>query len=259
MYPGYPPADHKYGKAAEEYGRVTINVRARGEEYKPAGVDHETHQGQGVKRRKLSQSGPAKAAKESGNDKGSRFDVAATNDQANHNQPVPSDNEGANPHFFVDTKPTPVNLPGVAYRPLKRSSSPPEPVEATKTKKQKMKHEGSLPVSTETNGAEFEDISAEVDARMKEKEEKRKKKEKKRKRDTESSSALVNEAPNAVMEVDKPKKKKPKKGNRDAPLDKISSRKHQGEDGEEAAGMEGIAKKKRRKSRGEAADSWVSI
>lgn len=264
MYPGCPPKDHEYGKTTGEYGRVAANARAQGEIFKPAGVDHEVGQGKSVKRRKLSHNKATKAAKEnvSGCSLGSGSGSAATkganepaviNGQASHGQPAEGIAEERNSHFFIDTEPSPVNLPGVPYRPSKRSSSPPEPTDANKTKKHKMKHDGDLPESTETNCVELEDISAEVDARMKEKEERQKKKERKRKRNTEGSSALVDNEASAAVEADKPKKKRSRKSSGDVPLDAIILKKRRGEDGEDAAGAEGKAKKKRRKSRGDAA------
>ncbi len=255
MYPGYSPADHIYGKAAEEYGKAAAAARAQGINSKPAGIDYETGQDKGVKREKLAHIRVAQAAKEGecGSGTGSSSDgvatKATTNSQMSHNEPAETDVKGDKPVFFVDTKPTPVNLPGVPHRPSKRESLPPEPVEAKKAKKQKQKHIGDLPANVE-----FEDISLEVDARMKEKEEKRKTKEKKRKRDTEGSSLVAEEA-SAVADVEKPRKKKAKKADGDVPADEVDSKKRQGENGEEAGDGEEKVKKKRKKAQGEATDA----
>lgn len=265
MYPGCPTEDHEYGKIIGEYGRAAVNTQARGEEFIPAGVDHEVGQGKSVKRRKLSHSKATTAAREnvSGYSLGSGSDSAAMkganepaviNGQAGHGRPAEGIAEKRNPHFFVDTEPSPVNLSGVPYRPLKRSSSPPEPTNANKTKRHKMKHDGDLHENTENDYVELEDISAEVDARMKEKEERRKK-ERKRKRNTKGSSALVNDEERAAVGADKPKKKRSRTSSGDAPLDLMIPKKRWGEDGEDIAGAEGKAKKKRKKSRGDATDN----
>ncbi len=264
MHPGYSPADHEYVEAAEDNGKADATARARGVEAKHAGTDEQVGLGKSAKKRKLSQTWAAKTAEETGNgcSMGPGSDGAATratkeatvtNGEVNHDQSADGCACRNNAHFFIDIQPTPVNLPGVPYRPSKRSSSPPEPVEAKNAKKQKKKHSGELPGSFESNGVEFEDISAEVDARMRAKEEKRKLREKKRKRDTEGSSALVEEEPNSATQIDKPKKKKSKKAHGDAPLDEAIPKKRQGEDGEDAGHGEGKAKKKRKKSKGEAA------
>ena len=266
MYPGYSPADHEYGKAAEEYGREAARARAQGVEFKPDGIDYEVGQGKGVKRKTLAQIRAAKAAKEngfgsgagSGSDAGATKvakEPAATNGQGSQEEPAEEGANGDNPVFFVDTQPTPVNLPGVPHRPSKRESSPPEPVEGIKPKKHKKKHDGDLPANADTAGVEFEDISAEVDARMKEKEEKRKRKEKKRKRDTEGSSVLATEEVSAAAEVEKPKKKKSKKADGDVPADEVVSKKRRGEEVEEGADGKGKAKKKRKKVQGEPSDA----
>ncbi|KAL8909457.1 MAG: hypothetical protein Q9171_005025 [Xanthocarpia ochracea] len=145
--------------------------------------------------------------------------------------------------FFMDSEPTPVDLLTTLSQSQKRkepssdhdSEPTSESVEAKASKKAKKSHthhsidmddvkkdaqamEGSTKDTSEQAPQEvqieYEDISAEVDKRMKEKEEKRKHKdslkgEKKRKRDSEASTAgAVEDTP--MMEVEKPNKKKKK-------------------------------------------------
>ncbi|MCJ1306295.1 hypothetical protein MMC08_009115, partial [Hypocenomyce scalaris] len=159
---------------------------------------------------------------------------------------------GENTYFVIDTNPTPVNLPGLSHKPTKRATedpSPPEPVEQKKSKKVKTKHDGELPGATLANNAEFEDISEEVDARLKEKEVKRRRKEeKKRKRLSEGPAGAVVDAASTEAVTEEPKKKKAKKVQGDAGEDGVVTKKRHGSDGEDAVSREG-QKKKRKKSK----------
>ena len=118
-----------------------------------------------------------------------------------------------NPYFVIDTNPTPVNIPVNPNRSIKRSmeSQSPDETAAKKSKKSKT-HHGGDPVGLGTEKhVEFEDISGEVDARLKEKEEKRKRKEE-RKRKRQSESSIIDTEPVVeVIEAEKPKRKKTKK------------------------------------------------
>ncbi|CAD6589992.1 MAG: hypothetical protein ASARMPRED_004509 [Alectoria sarmentosa] len=279
MYPGYSPADHEYGKAAEEYGKAAAEARAKGIELKHPDAEYEIGQAKGVKRKMLAgireaQAGKGKASG-SGNGSGTgsgsegpekekKKEPAATNGQASTEKVQEATPEGENPYFIIDTNPTPVNLPGISFQPLKRSASPPEAVEAKIHKKAKKTHDGEMPIGEEAEGIQTEDISDQVDARMKEKEEKRKmKEEKKRKREPEAESAVVAEEPQAtaepsiaVAEVETPKKKKKKKAKNaeEDPLpDRSASKKRLGEDDGEAEDGEGKMKKTKRKKSKETA------
>ena len=212
----------------------TKSVKSQADDY------YEVSREKGVKRKKLAEIRDTQAVRKA---RGSSGTGSGTNGQA-EDKPTPADSEGPNPHFFVDTKPSPVNQPKVPYRPSKRSSPTPEPVEAIPTKKRKKKHSGCLPGSPGNNGIEFEDISAEVDARMQEKEEKRKTKVRKRKRNSAGSSALVDDEVDNATALEKPRRKKSKMADSE-----ISSKKRQGEDGGEAESGDGKAKKKRKKSK----------
>ncbi len=266
MYPGYSPADHEYGKAAEEFGRAAAEARAKGVEIKHPEVEYEIGQAKGIKRRTLAGMRGALAAKGQGSGSGSGSGSEGPTTQVPKEKATPQEKakdeeakaptpEGDNPFFVIDTKPTPVNLPGMKTQPVKRSASPPGSTEAKKHKKAKKHHEGELPTSADAAKVEFEDISGEVDARMKEREEKRKRKdEKKRKRESEGDQTEAAEAhatssdtPAAVVEVEKPKTKKAKDSNGEELADRTVSNKRSGEEIEEAVDGEGKKTKKRKK------------
>ena len=88
------------------------------------------------------------------------------------------------PIFVIDTEPTPVNIPGFLAGKTEPTAESLLQNEANTSKRAKKKHKGALPKAMErreeaiVNDVEFEDISAEVDVRMREKEEKRKEWEK---------------------------------------------------------------------------------
>ena len=269
MYPGYSPADHEYGKAAEEFGRVAAEARAKGVEIKHPEVEYEIGQAKGIKRRTLAAMRKTSAAKgqASGSGSGSGSEGPTTqvsNEKATSpakakeekaKAPTP---EGDNPFFVIDTNPTPVNLPGITNRPVKRSASPSGSPESKKQKKAKKHHEGELPTGGGAVKVEFEDISGEVDARIKEKEEKRRlKEERKRKRESEGDQteaakahATSSDTPAAAVEVETPKKKKAKQSNEDELADRAVENKRAGEDIEEAADGKGKKTKKRKKANG---------
>ena len=265
MYPGYSPADHEYGKAAQEFGQQWSAAKSQGVEFQPTpdGPQYEFSQAKGVKKGTLAKIRAAKATRGegSGSGLGSGSDVSPPPASTNGAHPskqrenVKSDDdekEGANPYFVVDTNPTPVNLPGLSHKPAKRASSteaPAEPV-AAKPKKAKIKHDGAVPTGNEKR-VEFEDISGEVDARMKEKDEKLKRKEeKKRKRESGETISLE-----PVTESEKPKKKS-RKLEAEVEAGETVSKKRPGSDGEEPEERGGAKKpKKLKKNKEKAGDS----
>ncbi|MCJ1431341.1 hypothetical protein MMC27_000692 [Xylographa pallens] len=266
MYPGYSPADHEYGKAAQEFGQQWSAAKSQGVEFQPTpdGPQYEFSQAKGVKRGTLTKIRAAKAAlrEGSGSGSGSGSDVAPPPAVTNGTHPSKQrrdakseddEKDEANPYFVVDTNPTPVNLPGISHKPAERGSSTEAPVEsvAVKPKKAKTKHNGAVPTGSEKQ-VEFEDISGEVDVRMKEKEEKRKRKdEKKRKRESGESISLE-----AVADSEKPKKKKSKKLEGATEASETVSKKRRGSNGEESLEGEGSKKvKKSKKHKEKAGDS----
>lgn len=271
MYPGYSPADHEYGKAAEEYGKAAAEARARGIEFKHPNAEYQVGQAKGVKRKTLAEIREAQAAKgrtsasgsRSGTGSGSEVSIkqthkepTTTNGQASTEKAEEASPEGDSPYFVIDTKPTPVDVPGMFSQPLKRSASPPEALEAKKHKKAKKKHDGAMAQGEDAQEVKTEDISERVEARMKEKEKKRKmKEEKKRKRQSEGEP-VAEEAqpitePSAVaaeVEMPKKKKKKAKKAEEEPLPDRSVSKKRLGEGEGEAEDGEGKKKKKRKKN-----------
>ncbi|KAM0801919.1 hypothetical protein BDR22DRAFT_845675 [Usnea florida] len=263
MYPGYSPADHEYGKAAEEYGKAAAEARAQGIELKHPDAEYQIGQAKGVKRKILAGIREDKAAKGKASDVGSgsgtgsgseepvkqKMKRQATTDGKSSTEKVQEAvSEGENPFFVVDTKPSPVNIPGLPLQPLKRSASPPEPVEAKKNKKAKKKHDGAMPKGEDVPEVKTEDISEQVDARMREKEEKRKMKEKKkRKQDADDGPLAAAEQSHLAAEVELPmKKKKKSKKSREEPLPDVSASKKRSAEGNGDAG-DGEGKKKKRK------------
>ncbi|KAL9120846.1 MAG: hypothetical protein Q9187_002595 [Circinaria calcarea] len=271
MYPGYSPADHQYGEAAQEFGAAWSAAKSNGLEFKPPpdGPQYEMAQAKGVKKSTLAGIRAAKAARGEGSGSGSGSGSEAPTARSTSNGVSTNGNkedaksedatkENGNPYFVVDTNPTPVNLPGISHQPAKRTSDEQSPKETghRKSKKAKTKHEGE-PVAIKEKRVEFEDISAEVDARLKEKEEKRKRKEeKKRKRVSDeapdAAAETVAEAVEVATEVEKPKKKKSKKAGENgvvAGAEGIVPAKRSGSSGDEAAGESGKTKKKPKRSK----------
>ena len=261
MYPGYSPADHAYGSAAQEYGKWAAEARKEGQDVKHPQAEYELGQAKGLKRTTLAAIREAKLAREGGSGSGTGSGSDAVSDShskkktehtAGPSQQASPPPEGDNPYFVVDTKPTPVNLPGMTQLPAKRGASPEEePVESKKHKKAKRKHDGEIPKVEQ--GVEFEDISGEVDARLKAKEEKlKRKKEKKRKRES-GEEPLVSGVLSTSTE--KPKKKKHKdKEEEDLPDRTVSKKRTKAEVGKLEDG-EGKTRNKRKKD----ADSEVDF
>ena len=200
MYPGYSPADHIYGEAAQEFGAVAAQAKKRGEDVKlPNGVDYQIGQNKSTKRKHSIESA-----------EGSTSDAALAQSNnasvtagALHKQAQSSSAEGQDekPLFVVDTQPMKVDLPEHMQRTGRNN------------KKAKTNHEGNGPLGHET-----EDISAEVDAKVKEKREKKKhrKEEKKRKRESddeeEEDSKKKSKSASTEEETKQAKRKEPEGG-----------------------------------------------
>ena len=191
MYPGYSPADHVYGQAAMQYGIATAKAKADGIELKPhPDLDYEIGQGKGTKRQKLAEMQPTKVLQdhsEGASGSGADAPSALTNGNKLNSEKAEAKDEqmgdAAQPSFYIDTNPTPVKLPFSQKNDVsKRTNSISEPLEEeTKSKKPKKAHDGELPAAPAPaqSTIETEDITAEVDARMKEKEKKRLRKDEK--------------------------------------------------------------------------------
>ena len=270
MYPGYSPADHEYGKAAEEYGKLVAEARVLGVDIKHEDAEYEIGQAKGVKRKTLGAFRESHAAQGVTSDigTGSGADVPikkkankspTTNGQTSTEKAEEAKPEGDNPYFVIDTNPTPVNIPGMSFQSPKRSAVFPEAVEAKKHKKAKKKHDGEMPKGEDTQQVKTEDISDQVDARMKEKEKKRRmKEEKKRKRESDGEPAAAVEEPEStakpsaiLAEAERPKKKKNKvEESEKEPLpDQTVSKKRASEANGGVENEEGKSKKKRKKNK----------
>ena len=233
MYPGYSPADHIYGTAAMEYGSAAAKAKAQGIELKPHNdMEYEIGQGKGMKRKKLAE---MQALRGSQGVHASGVNAINKTKESEVSQPKPAENavNGDQPAFFIDTEPTPVNLPIGEKSTAKDGVPGIESAEGKELKRVKKSHEGKLPDAPPKGQIETEDISAEVDARLKAKEEKRRKKEEKKRTEAAQSSEpkaieqpdtaaedkkrkrLSNGSPSAVADhsevAEKPKKKKSRK------------------------------------------------
>lgn len=160
MYPGYSPADIEYGKAAGEFGQALGELKAQGVHVEmPAnGPEYKIGQAHGAKRKHLSKERTQSTGSE-GVTKQSPAEPEHANDGEN----------GENPYFVIDTNPTPVVVLGDSKKRRLENGSESEMAEKKDKKKKKSKKEDQPVIETE-------DISAEVDARLKAKEEKKKRK-----------------------------------------------------------------------------------
>ena len=255
------PPDYEYSKVKKDKNRA----KAKGVEVR---FDAEVPQDEKPQDEEKGTPIKASAAKPSRRDSpGSTSDL----DSEEHNVPAsnsaPTNGHAAatkkkngklkdnNPYFAADINATSVKQPNFTNRSIKRSSEARSPEETVvkKLKKAKTQHDGDVAELRTGKRVEFEDISNEVDARMKEKEDKRKRKEeKKRKRQSEDS--LIDTEPTEVaVEVEKPKKKRPKKsgvkleGKLDS--DGADIKKRSGSHGEEEADHDKKKKKKRKTSK----------
>jgi hypothetical protein len=213
MYPGYSPADIEYGKAAGEVGRAIGEMKARGEKWElPAnGPEYQIGQAHGAKRKLLFKKDRTEST---GAEEATKTTLAESAPVAEATE----EEGGESQYFVIDTNPTPVTIPGSAKKRALEEGSSDEKKEKKEKKKKKSKQEKEPVIETE-------DISAEVDARLKAKGEKAKaKEEKKRRRES------------AGDEEEKTAKKSKK--------DK--SKKREVEEGEEGSG-DGDGKKKKRK------------
>jgi hypothetical protein len=238
MYPGYSPADHIYGEAAAEYGAMIAEARRQGKEIKsdPNGIEYVVGQSQLSAREQLEEVKKSFAAKKA---KRNATSTEAEGDQGN-GEPMEGVEQTADMSqlFMVDANPTPVsalqNMPenssskgkNKANDKAKRSVSLLEdqanavgevPEDSHQQKRVKTAKAEEATIEPRPL-VEEDDISAEVDRRLKEKEERRRRKmEKKRKRESDSSQVErveTAEEPVEETQIAKPDKKKHKKDKR---------------------------------------------
>ncbi|ERF71522.1 hypothetical protein EPUS_00511 [Endocarpon pusillum Z07020] len=231
MYPGYSPADHIYGEAAQEYGERAAELKRKGVDLQldPNGPQYVV--GQNKKPRLLSQEPETLAGSVSSTS------APSMRSQGQGGEPMEGVelSTGEPQYFVIDSKPSVVADLGEMQKQknkandkAKRRVSFKEEQEgeaASNNSFEPRKHKKAKMITSETPAAvipepavQEEDISAEVEARLKAKEEKRKRKEeKKRKRYSGDSSEIAQgETPTipagapdgtSSTSIEKPKKK----------------------------------------------------
>lgn len=185
MYPGYSPAHIEYGKAAGEFGQAIGQMKAQGIKWENPtnGPEYEIGQAHGAKRKLLFKKDRTEST-------GSEGASNPTTVEPVKEDEAKGEEAGETLGFVIDTNPTPVALPGISNkRPLGDESDSKEKKKDRKKKKSEDDRREKEPV------IETEDISAEVDARLRAKEEKAKtkkeKKEKKRRRESDGDDEKV--------------------------------------------------------------------
>lgn len=232
MYPGYSPADHIYGEAAQEYGERAAELKRKGIDLQldPNGPQYVI--GQSKKPRLLSQEPDTRTGSVSS------ASAPSMRSQGQGGEPMEGVelSTGEPQYFVIDSKPSVVADLGEMQKQknkandkAKRRVSFREEQEgetASNNSFETRKPKKAKIITSETPAAvnpepavEEEDISAEVEARLKAKEEKRKRKEeKKRKRHSGDSLEMAQSetptipagAPDGTssMLIEKPKKKR---------------------------------------------------
>ena len=231
MYPGYSPADHIYGEAAQEYGQRAAELKRNGIDLKldPDGPQYVV--GQSKKPRRLSQEPETLTGSVSS------ASAPSVKSQGQGGEPMEGvELSTSEPQYFViDSKPNVVADLGEMQKQKNKANDKAKrrvsfkeeqegetasnnSFETRKPKKAKI-IASETPAAVESEPAvQEEDISAEVEARLKAKEEKRKRREeKKRKRYSGDSSEIAqSETPTipagvpdgtSSMPIEKPKKK----------------------------------------------------
>ena len=255
MYSGHSPGDFVYGKAAEEFGKGWAEAKTQGYDFQPPenGLDYAMGQAKGGKRQDIAQIREIRKICDYGTVEHALRDVSeatvSTIIMEERGKDVPQDSvpapaNGDNLYFVVDTNPTLVDFQGIHSKVIKRQS---DDAADQESKKLKTKHEGK-PDATQEPNIEYEDITKEVDARMKEKETKRKSKIKKRKRESNSSEEVEAGAslePEAKTMTEKPEKKRNKKSK----SKKVENTVENSEKKRKNYGAEATEGKKKRKQR----------
>jgi hypothetical protein len=275
MYPGYSPADHIYGEAAQEYGEHAAVLKRKGVEltHDPHGPQYVV--GQSKKLRRLSQEPETL----SGFVSSASAHHVNGEDQGGEPMEGVEQSTDVSQYFVIDSRPTPISELGdlqkhrnkandkakrrVSFKDEQDDEAASNDVfDAPKMKKVKISApESHTAVSVESEVRE-EDISAEVEARLKAKEEKRKsKEEKKRKRDSAESMDNA-QTPASIAQTDghveppaskKPKKKTHKKSQDDV----VDAAAHPSNTTSERSSKKDKEKKKKRASADEQATTEV--
>lgn len=234
MYPGYSPADHIYGEAAQEFGAHAAELKRKGMDLKldPNGPEYVV--GQNKKPRNSSQE-PGQMQPAS---------VSSSNEEKVGGQAIEGDpmegveqSTSESQYFVIDSKPSPISDVGEIQKHKNKANDKAKrrvsfkgeqdlgeasinSSDTPRTKRAKASRMESPAAAKSNSVVPEEDLSAEVEARLKAKEEKRKRKEeKKRKRDSGESleniqaetSATLADRPIDTLSTGKPKKKMHKK------------------------------------------------
>lgn len=272
--PEYFTNSFEQGSAAEEHEQSASPTINQGADSKPTPFDDAPRQETtGSKRRKLEETSPYIAPSKGNSMKGS--DSGLDGPEAISSKPTTINDQGESQRaesraargadddatlekqdtsFVIDVNSTPVKLAGIAIKPRKRRSSIGNNHERKKTKKPKTRHIDDEQFSSPAKPkVEFEDISQEVDARLREREEKRRRKEKKRKKiiDVDSNFIALDANPTAEGPV-RLKKKKKMRHNDDAVMETPDVKKRSSAERDEG---QGERRKKRHKKVMETNDS----
>ena len=257
IHPEYLSNSHEQGSAAEEHEQPASSAIIQGADHKRTQFDDDPRQETRAKRMKLGDTSPDIAAVEGNSTRGSDSGLdgpvaispkSTTPDGEEQVQGAGSSTtrgangdatlEQQNRSSIFNINSSPVNPAGIAIKPRKRDSSIDHNHEGRKTKKSKTRHiDDEQPSSPAKPKVEFEDISQEVDARLREKEEKRKRKEKKRKKIVDVEPNVT--APDANTTAEGPvrlKKKKKVRHNDDAVIEASEVKKKAGAESDEGQG-----------------------
>lgn len=267
MHPEYLSVDYEQGNAAEECDQSASETRNQDADIKPAESDDALGQERRAKRTKFGHVRASIAAHKSGTGSGLNGPVANSSEpravnglaegpKAEGGMATSANGDEAfdkgKPLFVIDVNPTPVNLAGITIQSPKRGPSLGDNDEGKQTKKAKTYQidDNVEPSPPEKAEVEFEDISQEVDARLKEKEEKRKRKKgKKRKKGADvTSDVTAPDITTTAEEPGRPKKKNKFRQNYDAPVEATETKKRSGAESDE--GQVERKRKRRKKNKG---------
>ena len=219
MYPGYSPADHIYGEAADEYGQQVAEAKRKGIslESNAAGVEYVIGQSKLSAKEQLEEIKKRRKIETAKSREENPPSVSNENIQTQGCSVESVEQDGdASQLFMIDSNPTPVDVlqgktdatsgskgKNKANDKAKRSVSVQDepvdtsaksiPTDSHKKKKAKVASDEPAEVNLPTPAIEEDDITGEVDARHKIKEEKRQKTRKaekegkKRKRESDVS------------------------------------------------------------------------
>ena len=215
MYPGYSPADHIYGEAAQEYGQYAAERKRQGIELEadPNGPQYEV----GQSRRAGQSQGASEEPDVSHAEISDPKEQAVQNDET-LGEPMEGvlQSDNASQYFVIDTKPTPrEELPNFISQSAPRKSKDKRRVSFVeeenipdkngdsrerKRKRSKITNQEDNTVALQSRQP-AEDLSTEVEARLQAKEEKKKRREEK-KRSRDSSDTTVGVDANGTVSVE---------------------------------------------------------